>query len=225
MAFVPFPPGARISKQIVLPGFPGRVEHPTQSGTRQILFRGNARWHGTASMEVISDQPIERTIRSWVMRMGSGENYTFLPLFDSRHKTDSPRFATFDAIPQSADYSPGPPIVGEVGATYATVSAAFGNVVVLNRLFPNMNAGCLALINNRLHEFSTISSFGDSSARNNVTVRLWPTETIHPVNTQIHRALGVYAWIRTGAPPMEHISSPSWAGPWSFVWEEYTGTI
>ena len=225
MAFVPFPNGARISNQILLPDYPGRVEHVSQSGTRQILFRGNARWRGTASMEVISDQAVERSIRSWITRMGSGVDYTFLPIFDSRHKVESPRYATFDEIPRSTDYSAGPPVVGEVGASYATISSSFGNVVVLNRIFPNMNEGCLVLINNRLHEFATYSSFGDSSARNNVTVRLWPTESIHPVGTQIHRALGIYAWIRSGAQPMEHISSPSWAGPWSFIWEEYTGTV
>ena len=219
MAFIARPAGVRISNQVLEPWFPGRVEILTQSGAREILLRGSGRWRGTCTIERPGSREAERDLRAWLTELRSGEHWTNLPLHDSGTQS---RLATFDPIPASADYKPATDTEAQVGTPAiesATATGVFGNVLVLNREFPNMGRGTFAYAAGRLVQMTAYARTGEATDTDNVTVTLWPPSVAVAVNGAIDRALVVFARLRTGAS-LPQPTSPKWAGPFTFPWEE-----
>ena len=220
MAFAAFPAGAVVVEQSLTQWYPGRVEHVGQSGVRQTLYRGTGRWRGSVTIAATNSQAVERGVRSWLARMAGGVDWTWLPIYDGTDWTEgSP---TFDTIPASADYDPGPPVVGTPSSDRTTITALFGNAVILNRAHPGMDAGCLVTINRRLHMLATYSLAGDLPAlRDNVTASLWPAFSGVAQGDVVRQAFAVRAYLRAGAEPSaQPASGEGRGGPWTFLWDE-----
>ena len=224
MAFAAFPANARISRQSLSAWYPGKVEHVSQSGVRQTLYRGTGRWRGsvTIARPAGNSQEDARAMRSWLMRMAGGVDWTWLPLRDGGDRGNGVRTATFDTIPASSDYDPSTdPVTGTPASDQTTITALFGNAVILNRNHPGMDAGCLVTINRRLHMLATYSLAGDSPLlRDNVTASLWPAFSGVAQGDVVRQAFAVRAYLRAGADAPALPSQSAMDGPWTFLWDE-----